>query len=64
MSRGVYVDEEECIGCGLCSEIAPEVFQLNDEGVSEVVDPTSDTEDRIQEAIDECPVECIHWEDE
>ncbi|MFH0814371.1 MAG: ferredoxin [Pseudomonadota bacterium] len=64
MVRGIYVDEEECIGCALCAEIAPGVFQLNDEGVSEVIDHEGDTEDKIREAIAECPVECIHWEDE
>ena len=64
MARRVYVNEEECIGCGLCAEIVPGVFQLNDEGVSKVIDPEGEGEDKIQEAIDECPVECIHWEDE
>jgi ferredoxin len=64
MARRVYVNEEECIGCGLCAEIVPGVFQLNDEGVSKVIDSEGEGEDKIQEAIDECPVECIHWEDE
>ena len=64
MARRVYVNEEECIGCGLCAEIVPEVFRLNDEGVSKVIDPEGEAEDKIQEAIDECPVECIHWKDE
>lgn len=64
MVRGIIVDQQECIGCGLCSEIASGVFQLNDEGVSEVINPGGDEESKIQAAIDECPVECIHWEDE
>ena len=64
MARKLYVDEEECIGCGLCSEIAPGVFQLNEEGISQVIVSSEELQDSIQEAIDECPVECIHWEDE
>jgi len=44
-------------------EIAPRVFTLNDEGVSEIIDPTGDEQSRIQEAINECPAECIGWED-
>lgn len=64
MARKVFVKEEECIGCGLCAEIAPDVFQLNEEGVSQVIVPYAEPEDSTQEAIDECPVECIHWEDE
>jgi ferredoxin len=64
MARKLYVDEEECIGCGLCSEIAPGVFHLNEEGISQVIVSSEELQDSIQEAIDECPVECIHWEDE
>ena len=61
MSREVYVDQEICIGCGLCVSIVPEVFRLNQAGVSEVHDPAGSSENRIQEAMDSCPVNCIHW---
>ena len=64
MARKIYVDEEECIGCDLCSEIVPGVFKLNEEGVPQVIASSEELQDSIQEAIDECPVECIHWEDE
>jgi ferredoxin len=30
-NKKVYVDEEECIGCGSCEEICPEVFKLNED---------------------------------
>ena len=63
MSREVNIRQEDCIGCGLCGEIVPRVFRLNDEGVSEVIDPDGDEESKIQQAIDECPVECIYWKD-
>ena len=63
MARKLYVDEEECIGCGLCAEIAPDVFQLNEEGISQVIASSEKLQDSLQEAIDECPAECIHWED-
>ncbi|MFZ0448110.1 MAG: ferredoxin [Desulfatiglandaceae bacterium] len=63
-SKRVYIDEGECIGCETCEEICPEVFQMNeDTEKSEVIKPEGGPEDLIQEAIDTCPVDCIHWED-
>mgnify|MGYP001554210915 FL=1 len=58
-----FVDQEECTGCGLCEEVCPEVFEMNEDDISEVHDAEGASEDKIQEAIDGCPVECIHWED-
>lgn len=64
MGRRVYVDEEECIGCGSCEEICPDVFVLNEETEkAEVINPEGGPEDLIEEAMEACPVECIHWED-
>jgi ferredoxin len=61
MAREVYVDQDVCIGCGLCASLVPGVFRLNDGGVSEVYDLEGADESAIQEAIDSCPVNCIHW---
>ena len=64
MGRRVFVDEEECIGCGSCEEICPEVFVLNeDTEKAEVINPEGGPEDLIEEAMEACPVECIQWED-
>jgi len=64
MARRVYIEEEECIGCGSCAEICWEVFVLHeDTEKAEVIQPEGGPEDLIQEAIDTCPVQCIHWEE-
>ena len=64
MPRKVHVDQDECIGCGTCEGICPEVFQLNEEtGTSEVIKSEGGPEDLIEEAIDSCPVEAIHWQE-
>lgn len=64
MSRSVYIDEDECIGCGSCVEICPEVFEMDsDTDKAVVIKSEGGPEDEIQEAIDTCPVECIHWEE-
>jgi ferredoxin len=65
MARVVYIIEQDCQGCGLCEDICPEVFRLDEEtGVAEVVKPEGGPEDLIQEAIESCPAECIYWEEE
>jgi|APFre7841882590_1041340.scaffolds.fasta_scaffold161373_1 ferredoxin len=64
MARIPYVDQDECTGCGMCEEICPDVFHINDDGISEVQEPHGATAELIQEAIDECPVNCISWEEE
>jgi ferredoxin len=63
--RRPYIEEEECIACGSCEELCPEVFRLNESlGFAQVVNPEGASEDQIQEAIDACPTQCIHWEGE
>jgi ferredoxin len=57
------VDADACTGCGLCEQIAPGTFVVNDDGVAEVKDPEGDDNDAIQEAIDSCPQEAIAWEE-
>jgi ferredoxin len=61
MAKVVYVDDSECTGCELCVDNLPEVFEMSSDGVSRVHNPKGAEEDRIQEQIDSCPAECIHW---
>lgn len=60
--NGVYVDEITCIGCKHCAHVARNTFYIEpDYGRSRVVRQDGDSEELIQEAIDTCPVDCIHW---
>ena len=64
MSRRVFIDRDECIGCGNCHQICPEVFELDEEiEKARVVKPEGGPEDLIEEAMRECPMSCIYWED-
>lgn len=56
------VNKEMCIGCGLCIGIAKNTFKLDDDSHAEVTKPQGDSEDKIQEAVDSCPVSAISWE--
>ncbi|MBN1845540.1 MAG: ferredoxin [Sedimentisphaerales bacterium] len=54
------VDEETCTGCGLCADICPEVFVLQDDKAQVAQDPVpADSEEDCREAAESCPVEAI-----
>ncbi len=62
--KAVYVDEITCIGCKHCAHVARNTFYIEaDYGRSRVVRQDGDPEALIQEAIETCPVDCIHWVD-
>ncbi len=63
MAKIPYVDKEACIGCGVCVDTVPTVFRFDDDMKAEVFDPAGDAEAAIQEAMDLCPVTCIHWKE-
>lgn len=57
MTVKVQVDREKCCGYGICAEICPSVYKLDDQGFvfldSDVV-PEGE-QDAAQEAADACP---------
>ena len=60
--KAVWVDESTCIGCRYCAHVATNTFVMEpDLGRSRAIRQDGDSTDRIQEAIDTCPVDCIHW---
>ncbi len=60
--KKVWVDDE-CIACGTCVDLCPEVFEM--EGDLAVVLPNADLslDDKVVEAAEACPVEAIHYEE-
>jgi len=42
--------------------MVPNVFRMGDDGFAEVYDANGASEKDIQDAIDSCPVNCIHWQ--
>jgi ferredoxin len=60
--KAVWVDEAVCIGCRYCAHVATHTFVVEpDWGRSRAIRQDGDSTERIQEAIDTCPVDCIHW---
>ena len=63
INMNAIVAQDVCIGCGLCTSTADEVFQMNAEGKAEAFNTVSEeTKDAVQEAIDSCPVNAIDWD--
>lgn len=63
MAKEVYVDQDECTSCGQCADNLPEVFAMDDDDLAYVTSSTGASEEAIQEEIDSCPGECIHWKE-
>ncbi len=59
------VDKELCLGCGLCVEVCPEVFEMNEDNKAETkVDPVPpEAEESCREAADQCPSSAIKIEE-
>jgi ferredoxin len=55
----IEIDRELCYGFGDCVSAAPDVFQLDDEDKSVVVDPNGAPRDDLVEAASDCPVNAI-----
>jgi ferredoxin len=62
--NAVYVDEVTCIGCTHCAHVARNTFYIEpDYGRARVICQNGDSAALIKEAIDTCPVDCIHQVD-
>ena len=58
------VDPDICIGCGLCTEICPEVFEMEDDkAVVNVAVVPKEVERACKEAEEQCPVTAITIEE-
>ena len=59
------VDKDLCLGCGLCPDICPEVFEMDgDKAVAKVVQVPAGAEDACRDAADQCPAEAIKMEED
>ncbi len=57
----VKVNQEACIGCGACTSVAADLFEINDEGLStaKVETVPADKEQEAKDAIETCPTGAI-----
>ena len=61
------VNKDLCIGCGACAAIVPDVFQIGDDGLAEVItdnevketEVSKDLIDEVKDAAEGCPTSAI-----
>ncbi len=54
----VTVDVSTCVGCGLCEQSCPEVFEVQGDGIAHVKAHSCPTHN-LQEVAEQCPVASI-----
>ena len=58
------IDRDGCVSCGLCAEICPQVFAIDDDGRAKVIaQPQRGNVHEAREAEASCPVQVISVED-
>lgn len=55
----ISIDREKCIGSGNCVFNADGVFEQDEDGIAEVVDPTAQSLETVEFAVASCPVNAI-----
>ena len=63
MKRPV-VELSDCIDCEVCVEACPAVFRRNQAGYIEVADLDAYPAEEVDDAIRNCPADCVRWEEE
>jgi ferredoxin len=58
------VDRSLCIGSAMCVSIAPDVFELDNQGQSHAINPDPGDDDLLREVAESCPVLAIVLEDD
>ncbi|MDD5292521.1 MAG: ferredoxin [Candidatus Omnitrophica bacterium] len=57
----VTIDESTCVGCGLCEQNCPNVFEIQGDGLAHVKNFT-DPGCNLAEIVEQCPVSAIKVE--
>ncbi len=64
MSR-LDVDRDRCVGSGSCEALAPDVFEVGDDGVLTVLlaEPGEDEVAAVRDAVAACPTRALELAD-
>lgn len=59
----IVINEDECTGCGVCEQLCPDVFQIQEDEKAHVLIQDGCNGCDCQEAVDSCPTEAIVMEE-
>lgn len=69
MTTYVIVEKDSCISCAACNSAAPDIFELDNDGLAEVIYAgdnnrgvtmiAQELQDDLEEAVDSCPSSSI-----
>ena len=60
MSR-LEVDRDRCVGSGTCEALAPDVFEIDDDGVLTLLrpEPADGELPEVRDAVQQCPTRAL-----
>jgi ferredoxin len=60
----IHVDTDRCTGHGVCESLAPEIFEVGDDGVVHLLTEQFEETQRgvLEEAVAECPTQALRLE--
>ena len=61
----IKIDQDKCLRCGMCTGIAMDIFEFDDEGNIKVDNEkiNEETKESVEEAKNSCPVGAISEEE-
>lgn len=66
MAIKVTIDQETCIGCGVCESMAPQYFKMNMESMKAelIAEPKEEDAELLKNVAESCPTSSIKIEEE
>ncbi|WP_040339432.1 ferredoxin [Candidatus Blastococcus massiliensis] len=61
----IVLDENKCSSLGMCESVAPDFFEVRDDGALELLNPTPSGDQRalMEEAVAACPTSALSIEE-
>jgi ferredoxin len=58
------IEASDCILCEVCTSVCPSVFHMNDLGFVDILELPKYPEIEVNNAIQNCPKDCIYWDEQ